>query len=47
MIEYKYNREWCDDNRDIVNQNQRVVCAANKHMLLKTLGFYYVESIER
>lgn len=34
-MQYDYNKEWNDENREIVNQNERIVCASNRH---KTTG---------
>lgn len=30
-MQFEYNKEWCDENREIVDKYQRITCAANRH----------------
>ena len=33
MKHYDYNKEWNDKHRDIIEERQRIVCAANRHKI--------------
>ena len=32
-MQFEYNKEWCDENREMITQNQRIACAANRHKI--------------